>query len=143
MDGEKSMITGFYCTNIFSGNAKELILFYHEILGIPIIKTDVDDYNGVYFGFIKDAPTICIWDAIAFDVPVSGTMSFVFRSDNLDQTADELRKKGLVFESPVKFDWGTYELRTKDPAGNEVVIVEFSCNWDEQDKLFYIMPSKY
>ena len=56
------MITGYYCTNIFSKQAKELIEFYREILEIPYIKTDVDESNGVYLGFIENAPTLCIWD---------------------------------------------------------------------------------
>ena len=54
------MITGFYCTNVFSEHAKELIDFYREVLEIPVIKTDADDSNGVYFGFIENAPTLCI-----------------------------------------------------------------------------------
>jgi len=122
------MINGFYCINIFSGKAKELIKFYHKMLEIPIIKTDVDDYNGVYFGFNKDAPTICVWDAIRFNVPISGKMSIVFLSNNLDQTVDELKNKGFILDPPVRFEWGTYELRMKDPEGNEVVIVEFLHN---------------
>lgn len=39
------MITGYYCTNIFSEQAKELIDFYREVLGIPFIKTDVDEWS--------------------------------------------------------------------------------------------------
>ncbi len=48
-----------------------------------------------------------------------------FLCDNLDATCEELNKKGLVFDPPVKFEWGTYELRLRDPDGNEVVVVEF------------------
>ena len=119
------MINAFYCTNIFSSNAKELISFYRNVLEIPMQKTDVDDYNGVYFGFIKDAPMICIWDAKVFNVPVSGKMSFVFSCSNLDKTIEELIYKGMKLEPPVKYDWGTYELRLKDPDDNEIVIAEF------------------
>ena len=54
------MITGYYCTNIFSEHAKELIEFYTLKLGIPIMKTDDDNTNGVYLGFIEHAPTLCI-----------------------------------------------------------------------------------
>lgn len=122
------MIKGFYCTNIFSSNAKELIAFYRDVLEIPVQKTDVDDCNGVYFGFIKDAPTICIWDAKALNAPISGYMSFVFSCDNLDKVVNELKRKGLNFEPPIKYDWGTYELRIKDPNGNEIVIAEFLNN---------------
>ena len=122
------MITGFYCTNVFTRNAVELIKFYRETLEIPMLKTDVDDYNGVYLGFIEDAPSICIWDAVKWNVPVSGATSFVFTSDNLDATCLELTKKGLTLNTPEKFDWGTYELRLKDPDNNEIVIVEFLNN---------------
>lgn len=41
------MITGYYCTNIFSEHAKEQIEFYRQVLELPIIKTDVDESNGV------------------------------------------------------------------------------------------------
>ena len=119
------MINGLYCTNIFSSNAKEMIAFYRDVLEIPLQKTDVDDYNGVYLGFIEDAPAICIWDATAFNAPISGKMSFVFTCSDLDKTIEELKNKGLALEPPVKFDWGTYELRLKDPDGNEIVIAEF------------------
>lgn len=119
------MIKSFYCTNIFSVNAKELITFYRDVLEIPIQKTDVYDYNGVYFGFITDAPTICIWDAQAFNTPGSKNMSFVFACDDLDRTIEELKNKDIRLEPPVKYDWGTYELRLTDPDGNEIVIVEF------------------
>lgn len=119
------MINSFYCTNIFTQNAMAMIKFYRETLEIPMIKTDIDEYNGVYLGFIKDAPSICIWDAAKWDSPVSGTMSFVFGCDDLDNTCVALRRKGLILDAPVKFDWGTYELRLKDPDGNEIVLVEF------------------
>ncbi|MHC5247423.1 VOC family protein [Enterococcus sp. LJL90] len=119
------MITSFVCTNIFSRNAKELIYFYREILEIPVLRTDSDEDDGVYFGFIKEAPSICIWDATVWNVCPSGSMSFVFECDSLENTCRNLKQKGLVFAPPKKFEWGTYELRLKDPDNNEIVIVEF------------------
>lgn len=119
------MITGYYCTNIFSKQAKELIDFYRQILEIPFIRTDVDDSNGVYLGFIENAPTICIWDCKAFDTQPTGYQSFVFQTKNLDSTIDRLKKKGLKLSEPVRYDWGTYELRLNDIDGNEIVIAEF------------------
>ena len=113
------MITGYYCTNIFSEQAKELITFYREILEIPFIKTDVDDSNGVYLGFIENAPTICIWDCKAFDAQPTCYKSFVFQTKNLDSTMECLKEKGLTLDEPVRHDWGT-ELRL-----NDIVIVEF------------------
>lgn len=55
------MITRYYCTNIFSEQAKELIEFYRDILEIPVMKTEMDEFNGVYFGFPESEPTLCIW----------------------------------------------------------------------------------
>lgn len=119
------MINGFICTNILTRNSKELTLFYNKILEIPIIKTDVDDYNGVYLGFKEDAPLICIWDCIWCNLPSTGLNSFVFVCDNLDDTIVKLKDKGLILALPKKYEWGTYELRVNDPDGNEVVIVEY------------------
>ncbi len=122
------MISSFSCTNIFSNNSNRLIDFYHEKLEIPILNVIVDDSDGVNLGFLENAPTICIWDANKWGTPIYGTTSFVFTCENLDATCDELNKKGLVFDPPEKFEWGTYELRLKDPDGNEVVVVEFQGN---------------
>ena len=119
------MITGYYCTNIFSEHAKELIEFYREILEIPFIKTNVDDSNGVYLGFNENTPTICIWDCKAFDAPPTGYQSFVFQTKNLDSTVEWLKGKGLPLADPVRYDWETYELQLKDIDGNEIVIAEF------------------
>ncbi|WP_195984815.1 VOC family protein [Clostridium sp. D33t1_170424_F3] len=119
------MITGYYCTNIFSEQAKELIEFYKQVLEIPVIKTDGDDSNGVYLGFIENAPTLCIWDCKAFNAQPTGHQSFVFQTENLDSTIEYLKKKGLLLSEAVRYDWGTYEVRLSDIDGNEVVIVEF------------------
>lgn len=89
------MITGYYCTNIFSEQAKELIEFYRRVLEIPVIKTDADDSNGVYFGFIENAPTLCIWDCKAWGAQPTGHQSFVFQTENLDSTIENLKKKGF------------------------------------------------
>ena len=119
------MITGYYCTNIFSKQAKELIRFYREILEIPFIKTDVDESNGVYLGFIENAPTLCIWDCKVFDAQPTGYQSFVFQTDILDKTMEFLKKKGVDLSEAIRYDWGTYEVRLNDIDGNEIVISEF------------------
>ncbi len=119
------MITGYCCTNIFSEQAKELIEFYRQILEIPFLKTDVDESNGVYLGFIESAPTLCIWDCKKFNVQPTGYQSFVFQTENLDLTIQCLKEKGLALPQAVRHDWGTYEVRLHDLDGNEIVIVEF------------------
>lgn len=95
------MITGYYCTNIFSKQAKELIKFYREVLEISFIKTDVDDSNGVYLGFMTNAPTICIWDCEIFDAKPTGYQSFVFQTNNLDLTMERLKEKGVHCQKPL------------------------------------------
>ncbi len=119
------MITGYYCTNIFSEKAKELIEYYRYILEIPFIKTDIDESNGVYFGFIENAPTLCIWDCKAFNAKPTGHQSFVFQTKNLDSTMEWLRGKGISLSEAVRYEWGTYEVRLSDIDGNEIVIAEF------------------
>jgi uncharacterized glyoxalase superfamily protein PhnB len=118
------MIDSFYCVNVFTKKTQELIAFYHEKLEIPIINTLDDDTNGVNLGFIPDAPMICVWDANKADPPVQGAVSFVFMCEDLDKTCEELAQKGMTFAPPVKYEWGTYELRLRDPDDNEVVIAE-------------------
>ena len=120
------MITGFYCTNIFSARAKELIAYYRETLEIPFIKTEVDESNGVYLGFMENAPTLCIWDCKAFDAQPTGYQSFVFQTEDLDTTMEWLKGKGLSLPEAVRYEWGTYELRLSDPDGNEVVIASYA-----------------
>ena len=56
------MIKEFGGINIASKNPKELVSFYKDILGIPVIRYDISEYDGVLFGFIENAPVFCIWD---------------------------------------------------------------------------------
>ena len=120
------MLTGYYCTNIFSEQAKELIEFYRGTLEIPFIKTDDDNSNGVYLGFIENAPTLCIWDCKKCGVQPTGRQSFVFQTESLDLTKECLKKNGASLSEAVRYDWGTYEVRLSDTDGNEIVIVEFA-----------------
>lgn len=98
------MITGYYCTNIFSEQAKEFIEFYRHILGIPFIKTDDDHSNGVYLGFVENAPTLCIWDCKKCNVQPTGHQSFVFQTDTLDLTMECLKEKGLLLSEAIGYE---------------------------------------
>ncbi len=119
------MIDAFSCVNLFSVQPRELVCFYHGILGIPVLYTLNEEYDGVNLGFDRNAPTICIWDSGKWGAPVRGNVSFVFRCADLDQTCAELKQKGISFPPPARYDWGVYELRLKDPDGNEAVVAEF------------------
>jgi hypothetical protein len=118
------MIKSFSCINIFSKNTKEITAFYHEKLEIPILSTLVNNTDGVNLGFTPDAPTICGWDANRWGSHVQGTVSLVFICNSLDKTSEGFAQKGIAFPSTVKYDWGTHELRLKDPDDKEVVIAE-------------------
>lgn len=95
------MITGYYCTNIFSEQAKELIEFYRQKLEIPFIKTNDDNSNGVYRSFIENTPTLCIWDCKKCNVQPTGHQCFVFQTKTLDLTMECLRKKGFRCLKPL------------------------------------------
>jgi len=117
------MLTGFHCINISSLNPKALVLFYSEILGVPIIDGGYGDYDGARLGFIPDAPSICVWDENKWGA-YEGKPTFVFMCDCLDKTYNELRAKGLVIEPPFTASWGGRELCLKDPDGNSIMLLE-------------------
>lgn len=54
-----------------------MIDFYKNILEIPMIKTDDDNTNGVYLGFMANAPTLCIWDCKKCAVQPTGHQSLL------------------------------------------------------------------
>ena len=118
------MLDGFTCVNLFTANAAALLRFYRDILEIPVLFTLNSETDGVNLGFRQGEPTLCIWDSTQWGSPVRGTVSLVFHCADLDATCEKLAEKGIQFAPPVRYDWGTYELRLADADGNEVVIVE-------------------
>ena len=116
------MIKDFRGMNISSKDTKRLVLFYSEILGIPILGDD-PNYDGVEFGFIKDAPVFWIWDENKWGKSNEGAFCLVFECDDHDKTYDELKKKGINLEPPVTASWGGKELKLKDPDGNNILIL--------------------
>ena len=55
------MINKFIHVNIYSENPLKVVDFYTQKLGMPIQFEGFSDYEGACFGFIKDAPNICVW----------------------------------------------------------------------------------
>lgn len=117
------MIKSYVCMNISSKDIKNLVDFYHHYLGIPIVFEGYGDYDGVQLGFIKDAPTICIWDESKWE-PYEGIVNLVFRCDNIDKTYQELVQKGLKVKPPYTAVWGGKEMSLSDPDGNKILILE-------------------
>jgi len=121
------MIKNFSCINISSKDSKRLVSFYKDILNIPILYKDVSEYDGVGFGFIKNAPVFCIWDEKKWGNTRSsqGSVCLVFHCDDHDKTYDELKTKGVSLDPPkiVSWDATRKELLFKDPDGNTVYIL--------------------
>ena len=116
------MIKSYQCVNISSVNPKALVEFYNEKLGIPILEFDIN-YDGVSLGFIKDAPTIVIWDENKWGKSSEGKVNFVFSCDDLDKTYVELKEKGVNLEPPTIAVWGGKELPLLDLEGNKILLL--------------------
>ena len=120
------MVKNFNGINISSQNPKRLILFYKDILGIPVIDEGLSEYDGVAFGFIENAPTFCIWDENKWGKTRNshGTVCLVFGCDDHEKTYNELKAKGVSLDPPKIVPWGSEkELFVKDPDGNTVYIL--------------------
>ncbi len=116
------MIKEFSCVNISSNQPEVLVKFYSETLNIPIIEFD-ENYDGVALGFIKEAPTIMIWDQRKWGPSSEGKVYFVFNCDDLDKTYQELLDKGLELDPPITAVWGGKELNVLDPDGNKLLLL--------------------
>lgn len=116
------MITNYLCVNISSKNPKVIVDFYHNTLGIPIIEFD-ENYDGVHLGFIKNTPTICVWDENKWGKSSDGKVNFVFNCDDLNKTYEELKDKVVGIEPPVTAAWGGKELVFNDPDGNKILLL--------------------
>jgi catechol 2,3-dioxygenase-like lactoylglutathione lyase family enzyme len=117
------MIIKYNCVNISSINPKELVQFYNEKLGIPILEPD-ENYDGVSLGFIKEAPVIVIWDENRWGKSSEGKVNFVFSCDDIDKTYIELKEKGIYIEPPTIAVWGGKELPLLDLDGNKILLLE-------------------
>ncbi|MDF9825798.1 glyoxylase I family protein [Breznakia sp. PF5-3] len=117
------MISEFVCVNVMSKDPKALVKFYHEILGIPILFAGFGNNDGTNLGFIKKAPTICIWNEHTWGKS-DGYATLVFCCDDLQTTYKEIIAKGYPIEPPVDKSWGGRELNFDDPDGNHIIILE-------------------
>lgn len=116
------MITSFRGMNISSKHPKRLALFYKDILGIPVLGDD-ENFDGIEFGFIKDAPVFWIWDENRWGKSNEGGVCLVFDCDDHDKTYNELKEKGVFLDPPKTAIWGGKELYLKDPDGNTILIL--------------------
>ena len=116
------MINSFIHVNIYSANPSEIVDFYNNKLGIPMQFEGFGDYEGACFGFIKDAPNICVWHKKR-ELDKSNPV-IILGSDGLDDVYKALIEKGVAVEPPVMADWGGRELILNDPEGNVIMVLE-------------------
>ena len=117
------MITRFSGINISSKNPKRLVEFYKDILKIPVLEDD-PNYDGVTFGFIKDAPVFWIWDENKWGKSNEGPVLLVFDAENLEELHKYLVSMNVNTEKPSIASWGGKELKVVDPDGNKLLILE-------------------
>ena len=116
------MINRFSGTNISSTNPKRLVEFYRDILSIPMLEDD-KNYDGVTFGFMKEAPVFWIWDENKWGKSSEGKVQLVFDADELEELYNHLKSKGAAVEKPIVAPWGGTELKVTDPDGNKILIL--------------------
>jgi predicted enzyme related to lactoylglutathione lyase len=116
------MIKGFRGMNISSKDPKRLVEFYNEVLGIPILEND-ENYDGVFLGFIENAPLIRIWDENNWGKSNEGPVCLVFDCDDHEKTYNEIKLKYAGVNPPFIASWGGEKMEFKDPDGNNVYIL--------------------
>jgi len=114
------MIVKYQCTNISSKNPKALAEFYRNI-GAPVYVAD-DRYDGWQLGNENEA-YICVWDENKWGKSTAGSVTAVFKVDDLQKTYEELIGKGIEAEPPKTASWGGQELVLEDPEGNRIILL--------------------
>ena len=124
------MITIFCGMNISSKNPEAMVRFYTEVLGIPALANKSPDttasgvsYDGTEIGFDPMQTRIFIWDENKWGKSNFGTVTFVFKCEDVDMTYKNIKEKGVDVAPPVLTQYGGKELALKDPDGNKVLIL--------------------
>ena len=122
------MITIFCGMNISSKNPGAMVRFYTEVIGIPALANkspeagDVN-YDGTEIGFDLMQTRIFIWDENKWGKSNTGTVTFVFKCDDIDVTYQNIKEKCADIDHPITTQYGGRELILKDPDGNKVLIL--------------------
>jgi len=126
------MITIFCGMNISSKNPEAMVQFYTEVLGIPALANKSPEaagqlnYDGTEIGFDPMQTRIFIWDENKWGKSNTGTVTFVFKCDDIDATYQSIKEKGVDIDPPISTQYGGKELILKDPDGNKVLILPVS-----------------
>jgi predicted enzyme related to lactoylglutathione lyase len=118
------MISSFEGINLYTKDTVAMAEFYGKVLGVPIPFEGYGNFSGAKIAFDGGQPGIIIWDATKWDNLTTGVVNLVFSCNNLDETYEELKAKGLDCEPPVTMEYGGKEMNFRDPDGNPITQLE-------------------
>jgi len=88
------MISRFSGINISTRNTVELVKFYNEKPGIPILNEGFGNYDGAQLGFIENAPVIFVWDENKWGKAGDGIVNIGFQAIS---STGEMKSAGSVY----------------------------------------------
>ena len=103
---------------------KRALDFYTDKLGFTIITDQPFDekQRWIELRVPKAETRVVLFTAEGEEKRIGGMMNMSYECDDIDQTYEELKKRGVEFEGlPEKQPWGTYAM-FKDSEGNRFVV---------------------
>lgn len=104
--------------NILGNNLDDLVEYY-SLFGMSKSR---DGFDGNHGCCLENGNNIVFWRKEGVYGSESG-IEVVFKTKNIHEVYRQLNQYIPDLEPPYKMDWG-FELRTHDPVGNVIFIVE-------------------
>lgn len=118
------MIKGIKFASIPVSDQDRALEFYTTRLGFQILTDQPmgEDQRWIELKIPGAETRVVLFTADAHKHLIGTLSNIVFASDNVEQTYEELRKRGVDFVQPPKTEeWGTFSV-FKDPDGNQFVL---------------------
>ncbi|MGF7120492.1 MULTISPECIES: VOC family protein [unclassified Rhodococcus (in: high G+C Gram-positive bacteria)] len=115
------MITHVASAVIYVADQDEALAFYRDILGFEVVS-DADMGNGARWVEVRPAgaqTTIVLSPADIFGRSSGDGAFLTFASDDVDETAQQLRARGATVSDVVREPWGIYAT-VAAPDGHKV-----------------------
>jgi len=129
-NGDDPVITNLNSVNVTVSDQDRALAFYRDALGFEVTM-DMGDAN---FRWLTVAPKNSKTNLVLFKATPSQPewstrmgqhTGYVFYSDDIQKTYEELNAKGVEFTAaPKKLDWGGIEGTFSDPDGNLFELVQ-------------------
>lgn len=118
------MIEKIKCLNLYSFDVGEMVDFYHNVLGRPILFQGFDDeFDGVRLGLSEDKFQITVWDRNKWNAYKGVGPVTIAAKANVQEVYSAIKRSGRKVEEPRRMDWGL-ELEVNDPDGNYLYIMD-------------------